>query len=159
MKRMMLGTAAVTAAFMLAPIGAASAKTATYAGTTEGDGKVAADVVIKKHKVKKITEARGFNLPAVCELSGPLPVDATLPGPVKVSKKGKFDVFYEQPVYGNLSHVRGKFDGRKLTGTLDLDAHYPAQGIYPEEDCATDVLTFKAERGALDETQRLERSR
>ena len=146
-------TLAAGTVVMLAPISSALAKTATYAGTTEGDGKVAADVVIKKHKVKKITEARGFNLPAVCELSGPMPVDATLPGPVKVSRKGKFDVTFQQPVYGNVSHTKGRFDGKKLTGKLELDAHYPATNIYPEEDCVTDVLKFNAKRGAPDETQ------
>jgi hypothetical protein len=81
-------------------------------------------------------------------------VDATLPGPIKVSKKGKFDVAFEQPVYGNLSHVKGKFDGKKLTGKLQLDAHYPATDVYPEEDCVTGVLEFKAKRGAPDETNR-----
>jgi hypothetical protein len=159
MKRIKLGTFAVAAVLMLAPISSASAKIATYAGTTEGDGRVAADVVIKKRKVKKITEARGFNLPAVCELSGPLPVDATLPGPIKVSKKGKFDVTLEQPVYGNVSHVKGEFDGKKLTGKLKLDARYPATDTYPEENCVSSVLEFKAERGAPDETQPLERTR
>jgi hypothetical protein len=29
----------------------------------------------------------------------------------------------------------------------------PAEGIYPEEDCATGVIEFKAKRGAPDETQ------
>jgi hypothetical protein len=159
MKRMKLGTVAVAAALVLIPASSASAKTATYAGTTEGDGKVAADVVIKKRKVKKVIEARGFNLPAVCELSGPLPVDATLPGPIKVSRKGKFDVAFEQPVYGNVSHVKGKFDGKKLTGKLQLDAHYPATDVYPEEDCSSSVLEFTAKRGAPDETQPPARSR
>jgi hypothetical protein len=153
MKRITLIALAALTAVMLAPVTGASAKTATYAGTTEGDGRVAADVVIKKHKVRKITEARGFNLPAVCEQSGPLPVDATLPGPIKVSKRGKFDVTIEQPVYGNVSRVKGRFDGKKLTGKLDLDAHYPAEGIYPEEDCATGPIEYNAKRGAPDETQ------
>ena len=159
MNRITLMTVAAAAVVMLVPISSASAKTATYAGTTEGDGKVAADVVIKKQKVKKITEARGFNLPAVCEQSGALPVDATLDGPVKVSTKGKFDVMFEQPVYGTVSHLKGRFDGKKLTGKNDLDAHYPATTIYPEEDCVTGVLQFKAKRGAPDETKRHERAR
>jgi hypothetical protein len=153
MKRITLIAIATATVATLVPATAASAKTATYAGTTEGGGRVGVDVVIKKHKVRKITAARGTDLPAVCEQSGPLPVDATLPVTIKVSKKGKFDVAIEQPVYGNVSRLKGRFDGKKLTGRLDLDAHYPAEGIYPEEDCATGVIEFMAKRGAPDETQ------
>ena len=130
----------------------ASAGTATYAGETDGGGKIAADVVIKKGKVKEITAARAVDMPGSCEISGEQRLDAAAPEPIKVNGKGKFSYEFVQPEYGNVTTLKGKFKGNELTGVINLDLHYEAGDTLPEEDCSTGPLGFEGTKGAADET-------
>jgi hypothetical protein len=138
-------------AFFVAP---AMAGTKTYAGKTDGGGFVGADVVIKDGKPKMIKAgSRVKNLPGECELSGEQRLDAATPEDIKVKKNGGFDYTYVQPVYGNKTTISGRFEGKTVTGVIDLDLHFSADGDLPEEDCKTGVLTFEATKGAKDQTQ------
>lgn len=138
---------------LLIPTGAQAA-TETYAGTTEKGGDIAFDVKVNgKSEVKKILEARGVNLPTACEQSGLVPSHLAFPDPIKVSGKSKFSDDYKQPTYGNVSTIEGKFEGRKVTGIVDIDFHFPAEDGYPAEDCSTGPIDFKAKLGADDVTE------
>jgi hypothetical protein len=141
---------AVAAGALAAP---AVAGNATYAGKTDGGGKFAADVVIKKGKVKTIAAARAVNLPGECEQSGKQRLDIAAPEAIPVNEKGKFKYVFTQPEYGNVTTLKGKFDGKELVGTLDLNLHYLATDTLPEEDCSTGPLAFEGTKGATDQTQ------
>ena len=58
-----------------------------------------------------------------------------------------------QPDFGNVTTLEGKFEGKTVTGVIDLDLHYSATDTLPEEDCKTGPLEFEAEKGAKDQTQ------
>ena len=149
--RIIIGAA--IAAAMLLPA-TAQAATKTYAGTTEGGGVIALDVKVShKGVVRKITEARGAQLPTVCEQSGKVPSHLTFPDPIEVKRNGKFADDYAQPTYGNVSMIGGKFKGKKkVSGTIDVDFHFPAEDGYPEENCSTGPIDFQAKAGKKDET-------
>lgn len=122
-------------------------------GTTTG--KIAFDVKIDRQgAVTKITAIRGRAIPSTCEISGPVPeVDFALPTalPVKPSN-GKFSGSYSQPTYGNVSTISGRIRHEHVSGTLEVNYHYQAEGQYPEESCDTGPLPFNAKLGAPDET-------
>jgi hypothetical protein len=133
--------------------GSAAAKTATYAGTAEIGGSVALDVKMNKKgkAAKRILEVRAVDVPGTCETSGPgIPLNATVPLDLKVSKSGAF-TFEFTDSYGNTSSLDGQFKGRKdkrVAGEFRYAAHFPAEGEYPEEDCATDLSAYSALKGA-----------
>jgi hypothetical protein len=137
-------------ALMAAP---ASAATKTYAGKVEGGGKFAAEVKIKDGKPKEITTARAVDMPGECEISGKQRLDAATPEPIKVNSKGRFSYEFVQPTYGNTTTLKGKFEGKEITGVINLDLHYNATDELPEEDCATGPLDFEGEKGAPDQTE------
>lgn len=136
--------AGVVTAALLLPAGAQAA-TKTFAGTTEGGGVIALDVkVSKKGKIKKILEARGAELPTVCEQSGMVPSHLTFPDPIKVKGNGKFSDSYAQPTYGNESTIEFKGRKRKLVaGVINVDYHFPAEDGYPAEDCSL-VFSYRS---------------
>ena len=93
------------------------------------------------------------NLPGECDQSGPQRLDAGTPEDIKVNNKGKFNFEYVQPEYGNVTTLKGKFEGKTVKGVLDVDLHYSATDTLPEEDCKTGPLDFEATRGEPDPTQ------
>jgi hypothetical protein len=143
--------ATVVVAMLMSPAGAAAA-TKVYAGTTDGAGQFAMDVVVnKKGKLKGITELRGNNIPVTCEQSGANTVYFTFPTSIKVSKHHKFYAEWSQPTYGNKSWVRGAFAPKRVaSGTLHFDQHFLADQGLPEENCSSADLAFRVERGAPD---------
>jgi hypothetical protein len=148
-----IGAVLVTAAVGLTPA-SASAATKVYGGTAEFGGRIAMDVKLSKSGVaKKILEIRGVDVPGTCEQSGPgILLNARITPSIKVSEKGKFK-FSSTDHYGNHTTVKGKFSGRKdkrVSGELVYANHFPAEGPYPEEDCATDPTGFKAHKGGED---------
>lgn len=147
---------AATMTTVLALAAPAYAAKGTYAGSLPGTtGKIAFDVKIKRGEVTKITEFRGAKIPQTCEISGPIPetVEFALPQTLPVDpKNGKFKGAYPQPTYGNVSTIKGAFDGETVTGKMRVNWHYQAEGPYPEENCDTGKLAFEAELGAPDET-------
>jgi hypothetical protein len=148
----------ITAAIAVALVAAApaSAATGTYAGTvTNTAGKIALDVKISRAGfVKKITEIRVKDVPSNCETSGPgIGVDHTLPTSLPVRSNGKFEGFFQQPVYNNVSSIAGKIKHKHVRGGFRIDYHYAAEDPYPEEDCDTGPLNFTGKFGAPDETQ------
>ena len=130
----------------------ASAATKVYAGTTDGSGQIAMDVVVnRKGKLKGITEIRGQNVPVTCEQSGAQTVYFTFPTSTKINSHRKFYAEWVQPTYGNKSWIRGSFAPKKvINGTLHFDQHFQAEGSYPEENCSSADLAYRAERGAPD---------
>ena len=93
---------------LLALPASASAVTKRYAGTTEGSGQFAIDVVVNKEgKLTGIKELRGNNIPVTCEQSGAQSVYFTFPTSIKVNKHKRFYAEWTQPTYGNKSWVRG----------------------------------------------------
>ena len=142
---------ALIAAIALAIPTAASAARKTYGGTTDGGGQIALDVVVsKKGKVKRVTEIRAINLPSICEVSGQLTTYTALPGPLGVVAK-EFSAIYTQPTYLNESTVEGRFTGKKnVSGTLSFSYHFLADAQFPEEDCDTGPLGFRAKRNGPD---------
>ncbi len=154
--RLGLTAGALCAAALVTVVAPANAAKGTYAGTVgTTTGKIALDVKVNKRGfVKKITELRGKSIPSTCEISGPVPsVNFTLPTelPVK-STNGKFQGSFTQPTYGNVSTIKGKIKHKNVTGTIQVNYHYQAEGQYPEENCDTGPLPFSARYGALDET-------
>ncbi len=144
LSRRLIPAALLCAAFALPA--AALAGTKTYSGTSDAGVGVALDVVVKHGKPRKITALRGQKLPLRCERTGRAYTSIELPTSIKVSAKGKFRFKYVQPTYGNKSKLKGRFDGRVVTGEFSFRYHYPADGTQPEQDCATDVLPYYATR-------------
>ena len=147
-----IASALAVALVALALPAAASAATKTYAGGMDGGGKLGIDVKVKHGKVKKITEIRGTDIPTVCDESGPVPSHLTFPTLIKVDKKGRFEAGFEQPTYGNVSTIKGRFKAKMVEGKLSVDYHYPAEDGYPEEDCHTSKLGYQAIAGFPDPT-------
>lgn len=147
-KKLIAGLAAAA----LAVPATADAATKVYAGTTDGSGQIAMDVVVnRKGKLKGITEVRGKNVPVTCEQSGPQAVYFTFPTSTKINSHRRFYAEWTQPTYGNKSWIRGTFAPKKvINGTLHFDQHFKAQGNYPEENCASGDISYRAERGAPD---------
>jgi hypothetical protein len=141
----------------LAIVAPAQASKGTYAGTVgTGTGRIALDVKVSRAGiVKKITQLRGVKIPSTCEVSGPVPsVNFTLHTAIPVGPStGKFSGNYTQPTYGNVSTISGKVKHKHVSGTIEVNFHYQAEGQYPEENCDTGPLPFSAKFGATDETQ------
>ena len=151
---MRVGLIAAVCAATLAFAGQAQAARGTYAGTVGGTGKIALDVkVSKRGVVKKITALRGKDVPSNCELSGPgVLVNFDTPVVLSVrSTNGKFSGSLTQPIYNNVSTISGKVKHKHVSGTIQVDYHYPAEDPYPEENCDTGPLAFNAKFGAPDE--------
>ncbi len=146
----MLIAGAVVALFALPA--SAPAATKTYAGTTDGSGQLAVDVLVNKEgKLKGIKELRGDNVPVTCEQSGANTVYFTFPTSIKVNKHKRFYSEWTQPTHGNKSWVRGQFGPKRvLNGTVHFDQHFQAEGGLPEENCASGDLAYRVERGAPD---------
>jgi hypothetical protein len=149
-------TAALCCGALLVATAPAQAAKGTYAGTVPGTtGQVALDVKISKRGiVKKITQLRGKQIPSNCEISGPVPsINYTLPTLLRVNKSsGRFAGQYTQPVYGNVSSIAGKIKHKNVSGTIQVNYHYQAEGAYPEENCDTGPLPFTARLGNPDPT-------
>src|ERR1044072_4263230 len=102
---MRVGLIAAAAAAALVVAAPSQAATGTYAGTvTNTQGKIALDVKINRAGfVTKIKEIRVKDVPSNCETSGPgVPVDHQLPTSLPVRDNGKFEGFFQQPVYNNV---------------------------------------------------------
>lgn len=143
--------AAVTA--LIVP-STASGATKIYGGETDAGGKVAMTVQLSKTgAAKRITELRGVDLRATCEISGEgIPINGILPVDIKVSADGKF-AFETADAYGNRTELTGRFLGRhdrKATGRFVYASHFPATETYPEEDCTTGENSFEVRKGAPD---------
>jgi hypothetical protein len=121
----------------------------------EHDRQIALDVKISKAGfVKKVTEIRVKDVPSNCDVSGPVPaVEHTFPATLRVDQQtARYGGTYTQPDYGNQSRIDGKIKRRKTKGTIQINYHYPAQGQFPEENCDTGVLAYKASLDNVDET-------
>jgi hypothetical protein len=158
MRRTTITAAAVITGLALPA--AAEAKQVTYAGSLADGGKIALDVRLNKdRKPTKITQARGVQLNLDCEKSGTYDDGyATLEGPVKVNRRGRFSAVFVQPDHGNESRLDGKFKRKLVSGTFVFDYHFDAEPDaqpepLPEEDCTTGEVDYEAERGAKDKTQ------
>jgi len=151
---MKVGISAAVCAVALAFAAPAMAAKGTYAGTVGTTGKIALDVKVSKRGfVKKVTALRGVSVPSNCEISGPgIPVNFNTPVVLRLSSNGKFSGTLTQPTYGNVSSIRGKVKHKNVSGTIQVNYHYPAEGSYPEENCDTGPLQFNARFGAPDET-------
>lgn len=149
-------TAALCCGAMLVTAVPAQAAKGTYAGTVTGTtGTIALDVkVSKRGLVKKITFMRGRTIPSNCEVTGPVPsINFDLPTVLRVGPEtGKFAGQYTQPTYGNVSTISGKIRRKNMSGTVQVNYHYPATTQYPEENCDTGPLAFTARYGAADPT-------
>ncbi|MDX6583322.1 MAG: hypothetical protein QOI10_2506 [Solirubrobacterales bacterium] len=153
---MRIGLIAAVAAGALVIAAPAEAAKGTYAGSvTNTTGKIALDVKIQQGSVTKITHLRGKGIPSNCEVSGQIPsVNFDLASNIAVNQQtAKFKGNYTQPTYGNVSTIKGTFFGNTVEGKVDVNFHYQAEGQYPEENCDTGKLTFKAKFGAPDGTQ------
>ena len=141
--------AAVIVASLAVPA-TASAATKIYAGTTDGSGQIAMDVVVnRKGKLRGITEVRGQNVPVQCEQSGAQTVYFTFPTSTKISANRKFYAEWTEPEFGTKSWIRGSFAPKKVaSGTFHFHKHLKAEGNYPEENCKSADLGYRAERGA-----------
>ena len=130
----------------------AGAATKIYAGTTDGSGQLAMDVVVnKKGRLKFITELRANHIPVTCEQSGPQAAYFTVPTSIRISRHRKYFYEWTQPTYANKSWIRGAFVPKKVTnGTLHFDQHFPADGSLPEENCSSGDLGYHLDRGAPD---------
>jgi hypothetical protein len=150
-----LGVATLAASLGLA--GSALAAKDTYAGNVKGTaGKIALDVKINRGGfVTKITQIRTYNVPATCEISGPIPgVNVTLSGKVRIDQQtAEWSASYTQETYGNQSTASGTLFGRKMKGRIQISQHFPPFESYPEENCDTGPLKFKASLDKPDETQ------
>lgn len=149
-------TAALCCGALLVLSAPAEAAKGTYAGTVgTTTGQIALDVKISRQGiVKKITHLRGKQIPSNCEISGPVPsvnFDLATALPVKATN-GKFAGEFTQPTYGNVSTISGKIKHKNVTGTIQVNYHYQAEGSYPEENCDTGPLPFRARLGAPDPT-------
>jgi hypothetical protein len=149
-------SAAAASLAALAVAAPAQAATGTYAGTVgTTTGVIALDVKISKQGVvKKITFLRGDHIPSNCEISGPVPsINFDLPTVLKVdAQSGEFGGTYTQPTYGNKSTISGRIKHKHTSGTVEVNYHYQADDQYPEENCDTGPLQFKAKLGAPDNT-------
>lgn len=143
---------AVAAGALLLPA-SASAKTVVFAGSTEGGGKIAMDVRLGRGQTPRaVTELRGVDIPINCEQSGPQTAFVTIPVNLKVNRRGLFS-FVNEDSEGNRSVIVGKFRGRadkNVRGEFVYANHFPAENGLPEEDCASEQLTFQAKKGAPD---------
>jgi hypothetical protein len=130
----------------------ASAASKVYAGTTDGSGQLAMDVVVnRKGKLRGITEVRGKNVPATCDRSGARTVYFTFPTSTKINAHRKFAEVWTQATYGNESSMRGTFARKKVVnGTFHFDQHFEAKGGEPEETCTSPDLAYRLVRGAPD---------
>jgi hypothetical protein len=145
--------AAVIAAGALAVPASASAASAIYAGTTDGDGQIAMTVTIKQGIPKRITEIRGVSIPVNCEISGPQRANTRIPTDIRVTRSRGAFAFSNEDSFGNESAILGKFRGRtrrNAAGSLVYANHFAAEGSLPEENCSTDVLDFHIRKGAPD---------
>jgi len=152
---MKVGISVAICAAMLAFAAPAMGAKGTYAGTVGTTGKIALDVKVSKRGfVKKITALRAKSVPSTCEISGPgVPVNFNTPVVLRVnSPSGKFAGSLTQPTYGNVSTISGKIKHKHVSGTIEINYHYLAEGVYPEENCDTGPLPFNAKFGAPDET-------
>ena len=150
-----IGLVAIVAAATLVFAGSAQARKGTFAGYAGGTGKFALDAKISKRGfIKKVTAVRGTDVPSTCEISGPgIPVNFDTPVVLRVSQvTARFSGSLTQPTYGNVSTISGKFKHKHVTGTIEVDYHYPAEGPYPEENCDTGPLSFNAKLGNPDQT-------
>jgi hypothetical protein len=131
---------------------AAGARTKVYAGTTDGSGQLAMDVVVgKSGRLKFITELRANHIPVTCEQSGAQSAYFTVPTSIKVSRHRKYSYEWTQATYANKSWVQGAFLPKKVSeGTLHFDQHFPAVGSLPEENCSSGDLAYHLDRGAPD---------
>ena len=147
-KTLIAGT--IVAALVLPGTAAAAKK--VYAGTTDGSGQLAMDVVVnKKGKLQYITELRGNQIPVTCEQSGAQTVYFTIPTSIRINTHHKYHSHWEQPTYGNRSSIRGAFVPKKVTnGTVNFSQHFTAEGSYPEENCNSGDLGYHLDRGAPD---------
>ena len=154
---MKAGLIAAVAACALMVAAPAQAAKGTYAGTVTGtEGKIALDVKVSKRGwVKKVTHLRGVNIPSTCDISGPVTVNHDFATSLRVNDNGRFEGFFQQPTYNNVSSIAGKIKvdhPQQMRGSFRIDYHYPAEEGYPEEDCDTGPLPFTAKFGATDET-------
>lgn len=141
------------AAGALAVPGTASAASAIYGGTTEGEGQIAMTVTIKQGIPKRITEIRGVNIPVNCEISGAQRANTRIPVDIRVTRSRGAFVFTSEDSYGNESGILGKFRGRtrrNAAGSFVYASHFPAEGTLPEENCTTEALGFQVRKGAPD---------
>jgi hypothetical protein len=147
-KKLITGTVVA----LLALPATASAATKVYAGTTDGSGQLAMDVLVKKDgKLKYIKELRGQFIPVTCEQSGAQTVYFTFPTSIKVNKHHKFFSEWTQPTYNNKSSIRGSFVPKKVTnGTFNFSQHFVAENGMPEENCNSGDLGYHLDRGAPD---------
>ena len=145
--------AAIAIAAALAVPATASAKSAIYAGTTDGGGQIAMTVTLKGKTPKRITEIRGVHIPVNCEQSGAQTANTRIPVDIPVTKRKGAFAFSNEDAYGNESAILGKFKGAKRQnagGSLVYANHFAAEGDLPEENCSTDVLGFSIKKGAPD---------
>jgi hypothetical protein len=93
-------------------------------------------------------------IPSNCEFTGPVPsINFDLPTVLRVGPEtGRFAGQYTQPTYGNVSTISGKIRHKNMSGTVQVNYHYQAEGTYPEENCDTGPLAFTARFGAPDPT-------
>ncbi len=142
--------AAAVALIAAAPAGA---DTKVYGGTTDIGGAVAMDVKLSKSGVpKRITELRAHNLPVTCSMTGTNVADLKTPVNLKVDKKGRF-AFHVTDNYGNESRIGGRFGGQsynRVRGDFVFAAHYPPQGLDPEENCSSEFTDFTLKKGGPD---------
>jgi hypothetical protein len=148
---------AATVATMLALAAPALAAKDTYAGKVKGtqSGRIALDVRINRGGfVTKITQIRVVSVPATCEISGPIPgVNVNLSGKVPIDQQtAKWSASYTQETYGNQSTAKGTLFGRTMKGKFQISQHFPPFETYPEENCDTGRLKFKASLDNPDET-------
>jgi hypothetical protein len=156
---------ALAALALVAPATASAAKTVTYGGTVAPKGAIAMDTKVNRFGfVKKIIALRGAGIPSQCESSGQLNINVNLnqentvipgkgPFEIKVKRNGKFRFSFTDPQYNLTRSIKGKFSGRKdkrVGGEFKYAAHYPAEGYYPEENCDTGLLDYKATKGGTD---------
>ena len=149
MRKSLFASTALVVLAVAVPAGAAKG---VFAGDVGDGGNIALDVKLKNGVVAKIVRVRGDKVPSTCEISGPIPeVSFNRPVKVVVDETGKFKGSYTQPTFGNVSTMKGRFDGETVTGKLRVNFHYPAEAEYPEENCDTGNIPFTAELGAPDE--------
>lgn len=145
--------AAIAIAATLAVPASASAKSAIYAGTTDGDGQIAMTVAFARGVPKRITEIRGVHIPVNCEQSGAQFANTRIPTNIRVKRNRGTFAFSSTDAYGNDSAILGKFKGNRRTnagGSFVYANHFAAEGSLPEENCSTDVLGFSIRKGAPD---------
>lgn len=151
---MRVGLIAAIVAGSLVVAAPAEAAKGTYAGTvTNTTGKIALDVKINRLGfVLKVTAIRVKDVPTQCP-SGPATVNHNISANLPINNHGRFSGTFTQPDRTNVSTMRGRIKHKHVSGTFDINFHYPAEGNFPEEDCDTGVLAFTGKLGAPDETQ------